>query len=242
MKFFFDNIFLNCFYLFSGLRSGILMQYTLPKNKSFTQLHHVQHNSGRITSIKYSKNRTYIAVTDVLGHLVVLHSDSFEIFATFDDSNYFAWHPWNENDFFIGRMSPAKIVLVDLTTQHVNAYYAREDKKYLLNALSLNPLSAELIASFSTKNHKNEILVMASMNRVTDNLSVHNDSVFSILWSPQGLNVATAGCDETLNIWNFFGMSQRKANELSNASTRNEKKKSKNTSKLDLTNAFLSTR
>lgn len=135
---------------------------------------------------------------------------------------------------------PAKIVLIDLTTQQVNAYYARMDKKYQLNAISLNPLSAELVASFSNKEKKNEIVVMASMNRITDNLSVHNDSVYCILWSPQGFNVATAGYDETLNIWNFFGMSQRKANELAGASQK--KTKTRKYSQLDLSKAFMQLR
>lgn len=204
-------------------------------------INRVQYHEKRISDIKFSKNRSYIAVTDSGGHLTILYSDSMKIFATFERASCFAWHPWNEIDFFIGEISPAKIILIDLTTQAVNAYYAREDTEYNLNAIALNPLSAELVASFSMHDNRSEILVMASMNRVSDNLLAHNNKVHCILWGPQGLNVATAGCDETLNIWSFFGLSQRTANELSNASKENLKHKNTK-SKFDLTNAFLSTR
>lgn len=104
--------------------------------------------------------------------------------------------------------------------------------------MALNPLSAELVASFS-HNIKGEtisceIMVLASMDRVVDNLTAHSSCVHHLMWSPNGTHIATAGDDETLNIWNFFGNSQKKIDDLS------VQKKSmlKLKSSLDLNNVF----
>lgn len=103
--------------------------------------------------------------------------------------------------------------------------------------MTVNPLSAELVAAFTREDQDGavgcDILVMGSMNRVVDNLSAHINTVNFLLWSPNGTHIATAGNDETLNIWNFFGMSQRKANELME-----KKEKAQPNSKLSLDYTF----
>lgn len=45
---------------------------------------------------------------------------------------------------------------------------------------------------------------MSSMSRIVDTLTVHEKGVFFLMWNPDGMQLATAGDDETLNIWNFF--------------------------------------
>lgn len=56
----------------------------------------------------------------------------------------------------------------------------------------------------------NEILVMSSMSRIVDSLTVHVKGVYFLMWNPDGMQLATAGDDETLNIWNFFSFTNRK--------------------------------
>lgn len=121
------------------------------------------------------------------------------------------------------------------------AYYERTDNKCCLDAITLNPLSAELLAAFTIDEESNiprcEVLVLASMNRVVDHLSAHTNSVKFLLWSPDGSYLATAGDDEALNIWNFFGKSHRKLNELSERMKKRRKKDDR--SAFDLDKVFL---
>lgn len=48
------------------------------------------------------------------------------------------------------------------------------------------------------------------MSRIVDTLTVHEKGVFFLMWNPDGMQLATAGDDETLNIWNFFSFTNQK--------------------------------
>lgn len=72
------------------------------------------------------------------------------------------------------------------------AYYRRIDKNCRIDAITFNPLSAELVVSMAVVNDgtlENEILVMASMDRVVDRLSVHEKSVYFLMWDPIGTHL-----------------------------------------------------
>lgn len=87
---------------------------------------------------------------------------------------------------------PAKIFLVDLTTKSILTYYQRTDTICCLDAITFNPLSAELVASFTCDDNdslRHEIIVLASMNRVVDTLSGHSLSVNFLLWNPTGTHI-----------------------------------------------------
>lgn len=156
-----------------------------------------------ITDIKYSSNRTFIAIVDVCGKLSILRRESTEI-VTLNNVHFFAWHPWQETDLIIGCANPAEIMVYDLTTKTNRAYYKRTDHKYWLHAIAINPLSAELVASFAHEDgESSEILVMASMNRIIDNISAHNGAVNFIMWNPTGTHVGE------LNVF-FHAKDQRK--------------------------------
>lgn len=153
-----------------------------------------------------------------MGNLSILRNNfNFELNLKNKRAHYIAWHPWIETNLLIGFKSPASIHLLDLKTKTTIAHYRRTDSQYTLCAMAINPLSAELVVSFSHQVNNvthGDILVMASMNRIVDNISAHQDAVYYILWDPTGTKVATAGQDESLNIWHFFGKSQKTANEL----------------------------
>lgn len=130
-----------------------------------------------------------------------------------DSDCLIAWHPWKEDDIVVASTLPAKIRLINVPSKSVVAYYRRTDQRCRIDAITFNPLSAELVVSMSLAGEHmtvtSEILVMASMSSVVDRLSVHEKSVYFLMWDPEGTQLATAGDDETLNIWNFFAYPNR---------------------------------
>lgn len=163
-----------------------------------------------VTELKFSRNTKYFASTDLSGYVLLWDFQTMRPFIKCMENSgcLIAWHPWREDDIVIATTMPAKIRLINVATKSVVAYYRRMDSRCRLDAITFNPLSAELVVSLSMvsdqMNVTSEILVLASMSRVVDTLSVHEKSVFFLMWNPDGTQLATAGDDETLNIWNFF--------------------------------------
>lgn len=227
-------------HIICGMSTGTILIHSYP---GMNLVHRFSHHKVTISNVKYSIHNTFIAITDIDGNLSILRNKpNFELFLEHSPVHYVAWHPWIETNLFIGCKSPASIHLFDLKTKTTIAHYRRNDSQYTLCAMSINPLSAELIVSFSHQVNgitRSDILVMASMNRIVDNISAHQDDVYYILWDPTGTKVATVGRDESLNIWHFFGKSQRKADELKRIQ---ENKKQIVHSHLNLDRAFLQLR
>lgn len=90
---------------------------------------------------------------------------------------------------------PGKIRLLDITSRSIVAYYRRIDQNCRIDAISFNPLSAELVVSVAVVSEdgtvENEILIMASMDRVVDRLAVHEKSVYFLMWDPTGTHLGT---------------------------------------------------
>lgn len=226
-------------HIICGMSTGKVYIVLYPQMES---IHCYDSHSYAIRAIKYSINNTFIAITDVEGNLSVLRNNSnFEVYLKNKKAHYITWHPWVETNLLIGYKHPASIHLLDLKTKTTIAHYKRNDAQYTLCAISFNPLSAELIVSFLHQvngvNHS-DILVMASMNRIVDNISAHQDAVHYVLWDPTAEKVATIGNDESLNIFHFFGKSQKKSNDLKKFHENVAIKRSS----LDLNNSFMSFR
>lgn len=224
-------------HIICGMSTGTVFVINFPDLK---MVHRFNGHSAIISNIKYSVKNSFIAITDLAGNLTILRNNSnYEVYLTRKKVHYISWHPWVETHLLIGYKSPASIHLLDLKTKTTIAHYQRNDTQYSLCAMSINPLSAELVVSFSHTDNgvtRNDILVMASMNRIVDNISAHQAAVYFILWDPTGQKVATTGQDESLNIWQFFGKSQKKADELKRV---NEGVKLPKQSRLNLNNAFM---
>lgn len=197
-----------------GMSTGVVHFLSYPALDPFYEF---DAHKSHITNIKYSINGTYIAIVDIDGKLSVLREKTLQMVYEHKKTHFIAWHPWKDAELFIGCSSPVSIEVVSIPTATATSYYKRFDTQYALCAMALNPLSAELVVSIKYKVNgtaHNDILVMASMSRIVDNLSAHQDAVYYMLWSPTGTHIATAGRDDTLNIWNFFGKSKRKADDL----------------------------
>lgn len=195
----------------SGMSNGSIYVHLYPSLDVKTIL--LLHNDC-ISDIQFSRSTKYFATTDLSGYVLIWNLRKLRPFIKcMEESDcLIAWHPWKEDDIIIASTLPAKIRLINVTTKSVVAYYRRLDKRCRVDAITFNPLSAELVVSLSMIGENNmqvkcEILVMASMSRVVDTLSMHEKSVYFLMWNPDGTQLATAGDDETLNIWNFFGYS-----------------------------------
>lgn len=164
-----------------GTSTGTIFVISYPK---LEKLHRYSGFQNSISNIKYSIHSTFIAITDLKGNLSVLrNNENYEVNINGTRAHHIAWHPWIETNLLIGNKSPASIYLLDLKTKTTIAHYQRNDSRYMLCAMSINPLSAELVASF--KHAKNgcvvsDILVMASMNRIVDNISAHKGKIVLI--------------------------------------------------------------
>ncbi|XP_035902179.1 protein cortex-like [Anopheles stephensi] len=101
------------------------------------------------------------------------------------------------------------IALYHVPSRQVVSYYRRQDSDCIVTTLAFNKISGELVVcySFTDVNKPPEILVLASMDRVVDVMRNHDDVIVHLLWSPDGKQLASVGYDETLTIWNFFGIS-----------------------------------
>lgn len=166
----------------------------------------------KIVHIKMSSNDHYVATMDVVGDLLIwkfVHCKLDRImYVSCGMRASMDWHPWAEI-IVIGKHRNGSIILIDVATKSIISKYWRSDKKHVIHTLSFNRLSGELVVSYSyVKNNEvqHELLVLASMDRVVDVLSNHANSVWFLMWSPDGKRLISAGDDESLTIWSFFSI------------------------------------
>uniref|UniRef100_A0A182MXM3 Uncharacterized protein n=1 Tax=Anopheles dirus TaxID=7168 RepID=A0A182MXM3_9DIPT len=170
-------------------------------------------HQSTIIAIKFSCASKYMATADDIGHLYIWHwSDGHLAPITRWASTmcaFFDWHPWREDEIVIADSEPITIALYHVQSHRVVSYYARRERDCIATTLSFNKISGELVVcySFTDASKPPEILVLASMDRVVDVMSNHEDVIAHLLWSPDGQQLASVGYDETLTIWNFFGNS-----------------------------------
>lgn len=125
----------------------------------------------------------------------------------------FDWHPWREPIFAIGNLEKNFYNIINVNevkTSFLSDVYCYKDGLYdVVHNIKFNPISAELVVSFtksfSDGNVVSNIIVLGSSSNVIDELNYHEASVCHLLWNYDGTKLATAGEDENLGIWEFFG-------------------------------------
>ncbi|KAJ6646322.1 Protein cortex [Pseudolycoriella hygida] len=198
----------------NGIASGMLLgKVYVHKNKcSLDVMKTLECSKYCIKNLRYSKDQKYLAASDDAGNVYVWNFNNFEMVFHWKGSKHrsalIAWHPWKVSYLIISNKIPASICLIDVMEKQMIASYNRTDKLCRIDAITFNPKSAELVVSvtlYEGDSVSYEILVLAALDRVVDLLNIHDDCVKLLLWNSDGSMLATAGDDNMLNIWNFFG-------------------------------------
>ncbi|XP_055700580.1 protein cortex isoform X2 [Phlebotomus papatasi] len=176
----------------------------------------LQHHVRPIIEIKFSANFLLFAVADQSGVVSVwnwvMKTLRFKLKSPIESYVYLDWHPWCSTEFVIASRTPASIGVVNTVEKNVVAWYKRCDKKCIIDAISFNKLSGELVVALRRRNQYNKtntmILVLASLEHVSDIIyKKRMRKIFHLMWSPDGKILATAGSQNDLTLWNFFGKS-----------------------------------
>ncbi|XP_055533042.1 protein cortex isoform X1 [Wyeomyia smithii] len=196
-----------------GLGNG---QIAIVRAKDFAHMNrHTVHDrhSARVLVIRFSQTSKYLASSDESGYLYIWSWNNYQlsmltVWVSSDDAVLFDWHPWREEEIIIADTEPVTIALFHVPSRKVLSFHRRPNVDCFITALAFNKVSGELVVSYSYPGGKlPDIVVLASMDRVVDVMENHEDLVGHLLWSPDGKQLASAGYDEALTIWNFFGSS-----------------------------------
>ncbi|XP_055371925.1 protein cortex isoform X2 [Condylostylus longicornis] len=201
-------------YILCGMSTGQI--YVVNSLTSKTNVIH--YHSHRISDIKFNIGAKYLGTSDHHGLVVIMKWPSFKIQLRLKSNTisnpskaFIDWHPWNPIDIAVAKSH--SILIVNIQTRSIVAQYNRRDNDCVIDAIAFNKISAELVVSYCIKNPDGcitfEILIMASFDRIIDVLKIHEDRVHFLLFSPDGRQLATAGDDDMLSIFNFFTQPNR---------------------------------
>ncbi|XP_075216625.1 protein cortex-like isoform X2 [Lycorma delicatula] len=169
-----------------------------------------------IVSISFSCNGRYFASSsfDSLVNVWTFPDGLLYLkIRTLGSTRGLAWHPVQHSYLCLGDIS-GSMALWNVSNRTIVAQY-KPSTKNAVYCLAFSEITAELVTSHflynGLTNHsvKSELNVLASFDRVVDRIEGQFDDVMLYLkWSPDGTQIATAGADETLQIWNFISQSK----------------------------------
>ncbi|XP_055627026.1 protein cortex isoform X2 [Toxorhynchites rutilus septentrionalis] len=200
-------------YLACGLGNGQIVIVRLADFKHMNQDNENHMHRSRLVVLKFSHASKYLASSDETGHLYIwswtnCQLSALTVWISSEDVALFDWHPWREEEIIIADTEPVTIALFHVPSRKVLSFHRRRNVDCVITALAFNKVSGELVVSYSYPGGKTpDMLVLASMDRVVDVMENHADVVAHLFWSPDGKQLASAGYDEALTIWNFFGTS-----------------------------------
>ncbi|KAG8296537.1 hypothetical protein J6590_055182 [Homalodisca vitripennis] len=206
-------------FLFVGCSKGAFLGYHV--NKGLHQIVDVRDYNSAITSLAFSCDGSYFAVTSMSSRVSVYNTNDCQlVFASKlgGPARALAWHPWKRSCLV------AADVMGSMALYNVLAPSGQPERLYTsiynsaILCVSFNPLSAELVVShriFSEFNSTDSVAqtstfaetqlnVLASFDRVVDRMHGHTGRVPFLNWSPDGTKLASSGSDETARIWNFL--------------------------------------
>lgn len=203
--------------LVCGTELGNIYVFKIPKFEVVKKI--ANRYDLSIFSMKFSPNFNYLATCDIEGNIFIWNWSNWTVHCALRSQRklraVMSWHPWTSEDLAISEDMPASIVILHVPTKKIVAYYQRRDYNCLIDYISFSKVSGELVVSYSTKSSqqdtfKSGIIVLSSLDRIVDQLSIQCSHVRFMKWSPDGMQLATAGTDETLAIWNFFSKKDNK--------------------------------
>lgn len=202
--------------LVCGTELGNIYVFTVPELKVVKK---VCRHDLPIFSMKFSPNFYYLATCDIEGNIFIWEWSNWTVHCALRSQRklraVMSWHPWSSEDLAISEDMPASIVLLHVPSKKIVAYYQRRDFNCVIDYISYSKISGELVVSYSTKNNESDnfksgMIVLSSLDRIVDHLDIQCSHVRFMKWSPDGMQLATAGTDETLVIWNFFSNKEDK--------------------------------
>ncbi|XP_035786956.1 protein cortex-like isoform X3 [Anopheles albimanus] len=206
-------------YVLCGLYDGLILSVCLLYSEETQdgQFPCFTNHSASIRAMKFSCGYKYLATSDYDGCVYVWTwkagmLDPLMRMLLSPSTVFFDWHPWREDEIAIADSDPIAVGIYHIPSGKMVSSYRSLRFGGIVTAISFNKISAELVVCLGYIDTLKPpvILVLASMDRVVDVLHNHDDMIFHLLWSPDGMQLASAGLDETLCIWNFFGISSSK--------------------------------
>ncbi|ETN66934.1 retina aberrant in pattern [Anopheles darlingi] len=209
-------------YLLCGLDDGLILSVYLVNTvaNQDAEIPSFTYHTAPIRSMKFSCGYKYLATADDSGCIYIWLWKAGHLTPLTDCRSieseppivFFDWHPWREDELAIAESDPIAIKMYHIPTGKMVSSYRSRRFGQIVTAIAFNKISAELVVCLGYIDCPKPpvILVLASMDRVVDVLHNHDDMIFYLLWSPDGMQLASAGIDETLCIWNFFGIPSSK--------------------------------
>ncbi|XKL69374.1 hypothetical protein PGB90_007143 [Kerria lacca] len=169
------------------------------------------HNLLDIIKIKCSPNGKYVASSGYDGYVNIWSFPHLELLHSFYQpfcSRGISWHPWESSYLCIGTTNGT---LSLINTALGKCLDKVTDEASIIYDITFNKLSGELVTSQcfcesgDPGSYGSQINVLSRLNRVVDRFEGHNRRVLFLEWSPDNTILASAGSDETIHLWKFFG-------------------------------------
>lgn len=169
---------------------------------------------ANILNLELSCKENYLAVLDMHAECTILCLERNNVVNVFRDLKEYeiraiAWHPWKNS--LLAVSDRVNILLYNVSARTKVCLFSMLVYSYQIDALTFNPLSAELVLSM-TIFHQQQAHIMFVLSTPTsrvDGIQWHEGRVQYLLWGPNHMLLATAGADENMCIWNFFGPEQQ---------------------------------
>ncbi|RZF35538.1 hypothetical protein LSTR_LSTR010229 [Laodelphax striatellus] len=175
--------------------------------------------SNPILAVSFSPNGRYLACSSM--------SPYVDIWTFPDGVPYFrvrmscstrgmAWHPLNHSYLCLGDvggvMSLLNVSKMTVVTDYQPADFQPGTLPHAsIYCLTFSEISGELVTSHYLHANENrprpvaQVNVLSSFNKLVDRFDLdQNDKVMYLKWNPDGTQIATAGSDESLQLWNFL--------------------------------------
>ncbi|KAK6619975.1 hypothetical protein RUM44_006375 [Polyplax serrata] len=169
-------------------------------------------HDGCICNLKYSPKANYLCSSGQDGYVRIWRGDSCDPYMEIEMSNpvrAIAWHPWRSGLLAVGEGQPGtgSLSIWNVNTAKMQ-YLGKMSKSVAIKTMEFSKISGELVyaqwvVAEGEEDHC-EIVVLGGTNRVVDVSHQGNGYVTSLLWSPDGEKLGTAGTDETFKIFKFY--------------------------------------
>ncbi|EEB12803.1 APC/C activator protein CDH1, putative [Pediculus humanus corporis] len=169
-------------------------------------------HDGCICNLKYSPTANYLCSSGEDGYVRIWKGDSCDPYMEIEMSHpvrAIAWHPWRTGLLAVGEGLPTTgpLSIWNVNTTKLE-YMAKSSRQVAIKSLEFSKISGELVCAqwvHDTQEETHcELLVSGGANHVVDVSSQGNGYITSLLWSPDGEKLGTAGTDETFKIFKFY--------------------------------------